>query len=88
MTSVTVDLVLREWRKLALLHYGDRVRHKDGTFATILGRANQGDYDFRVKYDDDDEPSMTYRHNLFPPWWPEEQWPRLLQVFSEPRKLV
>jgi hypothetical protein len=78
MTPVTPDLILQEWRRLARLAHSDRVRHRDGTFATILELTKQGGYDFRVKYDDGDV-SLTYHHCLFPAWWPEEQWARLRQ---------
>lgn len=76
---MTSEVVLREWRKHTRLSYGDRVRHRDGSFATILHRTGVGGYDFQVKFDDG-MVSPTYWHCLFPSWWPEQEWPWLHQT--------
>lgn len=83
MTSVQTEDVLREWRKT--IHVGDTVRHADGTFGLIVGKADCEVYDFRVKWDDGDT-SDSHRHNMYPPWWPESQWPSVKVQTQEERK--
>ncbi len=67
----TIDEVLREWRKI--VSPGDQVRHEEGSFGEVLGKASVNVYELDCRWDDG-LVAGTYRKNLFPSWWPKSQW--------------
>jgi hypothetical protein len=71
---ITIEDVLREWRKLALWPL-TQIRCRSGQMGEVIGRPGPEDCTGRLMIRlDGGSRTIMERQDLFPIWWPEKQW--------------